>query len=102
MVDRRRDVLRADRPVDDSSPRALLRPMTWPIRIDPQPMRTLKVWPQWSRPASLFIRGVRPNSPMATTSVDSYKPSCDQIIDSAPIARSSGGISFSAPSSVLS
>ena len=72
VVDRRGDVLRADRPVDDVlAARSLLRPITWPIRIRPQPIRTLKVLPQWSRPASLFIRGVRPNSPIATTSVES-------------------------------
>ena len=50
------------------------RPITWPICMPPQPISTLKVCPQWSRPASLFIRGVRPNSPIATTSVFSYSP----------------------------
>ena len=81
VIDRRGDILRADRPVDDVLAAALLRPITWPIRIDPQPIRTLKVLPQWSRPASLFIRGVRPNSPIATTSVESYSPRCDQVVD---------------------
>ena len=80
MVDRRGNVLRADRPIDDVLAASLLRPITWPIRIDPQAISTLNVWPQWSRPASRFIRGVRPNSPIATTRVDSNSP-LDQVID---------------------
>lgn len=36
--------------------------------------------PQWSRPPFALIRGVRPNSPTATTSVSSSKPRLLQII----------------------
>ena len=43
--------------------------MAWPICMLPEAMSTLNVSPQWSRPALEFIRGVRPNSPIATTSV---------------------------------
>ena len=68
------NVLRVDRPVDDMFAAGLERPIAWPIFMPPPPNSTLKVLPQWSRPALALMRGVRPNSPIATISVLSYKP----------------------------
>ncbi len=39
-----------------------------------RPAATVNAGPQWSRPALLLIRGVRPNSPVTTTSVLSSRP----------------------------
>ena len=83
------------------SPRGFDLPMVWPIFMPPQPIRTLNVLPQWSRPPSAFMRGVRPNSPIATTSVFSYRPRWIRSSISAPMARSSGGMNSFAPTSVL-
>ncbi len=58
--------------------------------------------PQWSRPASLFMRGVRPNSPITTTSVDSYRPLFDQVLDQGAEGAVEGRDQLLAPSSVLS
>ena len=63
------------------SPRSLLRPMTWPIRIDPQPMSTLKASPQWSRPASLFI--LRRSAKLAhrDNQCRFVEPTLNQVVD---------------------
>ena len=44
--------------------------------------------PQWSRPAFLLIRGVRPNSPVTTTSVLSSSPRSERSRNSVLIAES--------------
>ena len=44
-------------------------------------MATLQTPGQWSRPPDELIRGVRPNSPAATTSVDSSRPRLIEIVD---------------------
>src|SRR5437660_291192 len=41
----------------------------------PPPARAIeKTWPQWSRPPPALMRGVRPNSPIQSTSVSSSRP----------------------------
>ena len=51
--------------------------------------------PQWSRPGTgsepgtpvVLIRGVRPNSPMTSTSVESSRPRCVEVVDQAADGR---------------
>ena len=38
--------------------------MTRPPLMPPPPSATVNAGPQWSRPAFLLMRGVRPNSPV--------------------------------------
>ena len=52
-----------------SVPSALDAPMTWPPLTPPPARATLKTLGKWSRPALGLILGVRPNSPIQTTSV---------------------------------
>ena len=49
-------------------------PMTWPVRIPPPASRAQATCGQWSRPASLLIFGVRPNSPQTTTDTSLSRP----------------------------
>ena len=48
--------------------------MTWPPLTPPPARATLKTRGKWSRPALGLIFGVRPNSPIQTTSVRSSIP----------------------------
>ena len=67
-----------------SSALASVAPMTWPIFMPP-PARTTDMAPgQWSRPASLLIRGVRPNSPQTRTSVSSHQAAVVHVSRSGP------------------
>ena len=60
---------------------ASVAPMAWPI-FRPPPARTTDMAPgQWSRPASLLIRGVRPNSPQTSTSVFFEQAALVQVVD---------------------
>jgi hypothetical protein len=43
----------------------LVAPIAWPVRMPPPAMKAQLTGAQWSRPAPLLIRGVRPNSPQA-------------------------------------
>src|ERR1041385_4062334 len=65
--------------------------MTRPPRMPPPPRATVKAGPQWSRPALLLMRGVRPNSPVTTTSVLPSMPRSARSRNSAANAESSGG-----------
>ena len=57
-----------------SAPIASEEPMTCPPGT-PAPATAIENTPgQWSRPAEWLISGVRPNSPMASTSVLSRSP----------------------------
>ena len=58
-------------------------------------------WPQWSRPASLFTFGDRPNSPITTSSVSSYDPRALMSPTSADTARSNSGSFLSRLSKIL-
>ena len=49
---------------------------------------------QWSRPALGLIFGVRPNSPVTNTEVESSKPRCDRFVSRADRPSSSSGSSF--------
>ena len=59
-----------------SVPSVLDAPMTWPPLTPPPARATLKTLGKWSRPALGLILGVRPNSPIQTTSVWSSMPRC--------------------------
>ena len=49
-------------------------PMIWPPGVPPPAKKTDIAFDQWSRPVSLLICGVRPNSPRAMTIVESSRP----------------------------
>ena len=68
--------------------------MTVPPWTPPPANKTVMTGPQWSRPASLLILGVRPNSPVITTSVESSRPDSFRSSSSAETARSAGGRRF--------
>ena len=53
------------------SPSSLVAPRTTPPRTPPPASTALHAAGWWSRPSSSLILGVRPNSPMHTTSVES-------------------------------
>ena len=55
--------------------------MTWPPLTPPPARATLKTLGKWSRPALGLILGVRPNSPIQTTSVLSSMPVVLQVVD---------------------
>ena len=74
--------------------------MVWPPRT-PAPAKTAeKTAAQWSRPSRLLalpvlepMRGVRPNSPVTTTSVSSSRPRTSRSSSKADTPRSIGGSS---------
>ena len=53
----------------------------WPRLIPPPAMTMLKTRGQWSRPPPAFTFGVRPNSLVMSTSVESSKPRLLQVQD---------------------
>ena len=57
-----------------ANPFTSVAPTTCPPGVRPPANSTLIAFDQWSRPASLLICGVRPNSPKASTSVLSSSP----------------------------
>ena len=54
----------------------------------PPPSTQKPASPQWSRPASWFTRGVRPNSPHTHSATRSYSPRSLRSSTSVPTARS--------------
>src|SRR5262249_45399533 len=56
------------------SPRRLVEPTAWPVFMPPPARRAQLTCGQWSRPAPLLMRGVRPNSPQAITVTSSSIP----------------------------
>src|SRR5205085_1254334 len=71
-------------------------PRICPGLTPPPANTTLWAIDQWSRPASLFTRGVRPISPISTTSVVSSRPRWSRSSINALNARSTcGSMSFS-------
>src|SRR5262249_61317832 len=61
--------------------------------LTPQPARArLNASGKWSRPASRLTRGVRPNSPIQITSVESSSPRSRRSVNSAAVPWSTGGI----------
>ena len=59
---------------------ASLAPMTWPPRMPPPASSALQTPGQWSRPPAALSFGVRPNSPVATTSVESSRPRAREVV----------------------
>ena len=55
---------------------ASVEPRTAPPRVPPPAIKAHQAPVQWSRPPRAFTRGVRPNSPTATTNVSSSWPVC--------------------------
>src|SRR5262245_45752635 len=78
------------------SARASDLPITRPPLIPPPPSSTVNAGPQWSRPAFLLIRGVRPNSPVTTTSVVSRSPRSARSRNSidTPVSNCGRSVSF--------
>src|SRR5437899_3070113 len=66
-------------------------PTTWPIFNPPPASARVHKGPQWSRPASPLMRGVRPNSPVMTSRIFSLKPRSAKSWRKTLMARSSGG-----------
>ena len=56
-------------------------PTTWPPFTPPPAIDIVQHCGQWSRPPAGLIFGVRPNSPIATTSVLSSRPRLAQILE---------------------
>ena len=55
--------------------------MAWPVFMPPPASRAQLTCGQWSRPASLLMRGVRPNSPQTTTVTSFEHAAHFQIVD---------------------
>src|SRR5579871_5507998 len=72
-------------------PSLSVAPITWPPLTAPPPTTTDQQRAQWSRPAFWLIRGVRPNSPIQTTTVSCHIPLCTRSSTSAATALSSTG-----------
>ncbi len=68
--------------------------MAWPIFRPPPAYRIDMAPGQWSRPASLLIFGVRPNSPNAITSTSSCRPRSYRSVTRAATAWSNFGSSL--------
>ena len=71
---RRMQIADADGRSATSVPRAPVLPIAWPPLIPAPPSTADQAIGKWSRPSGLLIFGVRPNSPIQTTSVDSSRP----------------------------
>ena len=90
VVQRGEDVLVVHRPRRrPSPPRRSVAPITWPTLHAAAGQQGRADRGQWSRPPSLLIRGVRPNSPQTTIDTSSSMPrssrsvtrACRRVID---------------------